>query len=64
MQPPFTPTAIAAAALPTHPAYREARLQRQVSTYLLYRSLATDERNRHRLEWWRGAQRRPEEASR
>ena len=63
MQPQFTPTTIAAASLPSHPAYREARLQRQVSTYLLYRSLATDDRNRRGLEWWREAQRpRSEEA--
>lgn len=64
MQPQFTPIAIAAASLPSHPAYREARLQRQVSTYLLYRSLAADERNHRRLEWWREAQRHPEEALR
>jgi hypothetical protein len=56
------PTAIAVASLPSHPAYREERLQRQVSTYLLYSSLSTDERNRRGLKWWREAQRHPEEA--
>ena len=57
-------TALAAAALPSHPAYREERLQRQVSAYLLYRSLSTDERNRRGLKWWRDAQRHPGEESR
>ena len=57
-------TAIAPASLPLHPAYREERLQRQVSTYLLYRSLSTDERNRRGLKWWREAQRHPSEESR
>ena len=60
----FGPTAIAAASLPSHPAYREERLQRQVSAYLLYRSLSTDERNRRGLNWWRDARRHPGEESR
>lgn len=64
MQPQYTPTTITAESLPSHPAYREARLQRQVSTYLLYRSLATDERNRRGLKWWREAQRDPAEDAR
>ena len=33
-----------------------ARTQRQISTYLLYRSLSTDDRNTRRFEWWREAQ--------
>ena len=33
-----------------------ARTQRQVSTYLLYRSFSADERNCRRCEWWREAQ--------
>ena len=61
MQAQFGTTTIAAASPPSHPAYREERLQRQVSTYLLYRSLSTDERNRRGLKWWREAQRNPEE---
>jgi len=32
-----------------------ARTQRQISTYLLYRSFSTDERNTRRFEWWREA---------
>jgi hypothetical protein len=65
MQAPFGSTAaITAASLPSHPAYREERLQRQVSTYLLYRSLSTDERNRRGLKWWREAQRHPAEEAR
>src|SRR5882672_651657 len=35
----------------------DARTQRQISTYLLHRSVTTDERNRRRFEWWREAQR-------
>jgi len=62
MQVQFGSSTIAAASLPSHPAYREERLQRQVSTYLLYRSLSTDERNRRGLKWWRDVQRQPEEA--
>jgi hypothetical protein len=61
MQFQFGSIAIAADSLPSHPAYREARLQRQVSTYLLYRNLSTDERNRRGLKWWREAQRDPAE---
>jgi hypothetical protein len=64
MQAQFGSTTIAAASPPSHPAYREERLQRQVSTYLLYRSLSTDERNRRGLKWWREAQRQPGEESR
>jgi len=64
MQTQFNATAIAPASLPSHPAYREERLQRQVSTYLLYRSLSTDERNRRGLKWWREAQRPHGEESR
>jgi hypothetical protein len=33
-------------------------LQQQVSTYLLYRSFSTDDRNRRGLQWWREARRR------
>jgi hypothetical protein len=33
-----------------------ARTQRQISTYLLYRSFSTDERNTRRFVWWREAQ--------
>ena len=64
MQTQFNSTAIAAASLPSHPAYREERLQRKISTYLLYRSLSTDERNRRWLKWWREAQRLHAEESR
>ena len=59
----WRPTAIAAASLPSHHAYRDARLQQQVSAYLLYRSFSTDERNRRGLEWWREARRRYAEDS-
>ena len=59
----WSSNAIAAASLPAHPAHREERMQRQVSTYLLYRSLSTDERNRRGLEWWREALRRHDEGS-
>ena len=62
MQVQFDSNTIAAASLRSAAAYREERLQRQVSTYLLYRSLSTDERNRRGLEWWREAQRNAEEA--
>jgi hypothetical protein len=58
----WSSTAITAASLPSHAAYREERLQRQVSTYLLYRSLSTDERNRRGLKWWREAQRHAAES--
>ena len=64
MQAQFNSTAIAAASVPSHPAYREERLQRQISTYLLYRSLSTDERNRRGLKWWRETQRPQSEESR
>jgi hypothetical protein len=40
------------------------RLQRQVSTYLLYRSSSTDERNRRGLKRWREALHRRAEGSR
>jgi hypothetical protein len=58
MQAQWKSSAITAASLPLHPAYRDERLQQQVSTYLLYRSFSTDERNRRGLQWWREAQRR------
>jgi hypothetical protein len=58
MQPQWKSHAITAAALPLHPSYDEQRLQQQVSTYLLYRSFSTDDRNRRGLQWWREAQRR------
>lgn len=64
MQNQWRPTAITAASLPSHPAYQDARLQQQVSTYLLYRSYSTDERNRRGLKWWREARRRHAEESR
>ena len=57
MQTHWTPPAITAATLPSHPSYRNERLQQQVSTYLLYRSFSTDDRNRRGLEWWREARR-------
>jgi hypothetical protein len=31
------------------------RTQRQISMYLLHRSLSADQRNRQGLEWWREA---------
>lgn len=43
--------------------FLSARLQRQVSTYLLYRSFSTDERNRRGLHWWRDALHRHAEGS-
>lgn len=55
-------TLITPASLPLHPAYKEQRLQQQVSTYLLYRSFSTDDRNRRGLQWWREAQRRLSQA--
>jgi hypothetical protein len=58
MQTQWKSHAISAASLPSHPSYREGRLHQQVSTYLLYRSFSTDERNRRGLQWWRAAQRR------
>jgi hypothetical protein len=58
MQTQWTPRAITAASLPLHPSYRDERLQQQVSTYLLYRSFSTDDRNRRGLQWWREAQHR------
>jgi hypothetical protein len=64
MQHAWNSNVIAAASLPSHPAYREQRLQRQISTYLLYRSLSTDERNRRGLEWWREALRHDAEEPR
>ena len=64
MQHQWKSAAIAAASLPPHPAGRAQRIQRQVSTYLLYRSAATDERNRRGLKWWREAVRRHDEQSR
>lgn len=59
----WRPTAIAAASLTSHPGYQDARLQQQLSTYLLYRSFSTDERNRRGLERWQGARRRHTEGS-
>jgi hypothetical protein len=50
--------AVTAASRPVQASYRDERLQHQVSTYLLYRSFSTDERNRRGLQWWREAQRR------
>ena len=38
--------------------FRSAGTQRQISTYLLYRSLSTDDYNGRRLESWREALRR------
>ena len=58
----WTSPELTAALLPLHPSYKEQRLQQQVSTYLLYRSLSTDDRNRRGLQWWRAAQRRQAEA--
>lgn len=55
MQTQWKSHAITAASLPSHPAYRDLRLQQQVSTYLLYRSFSTDDRNRRGLQWWREA---------
>jgi hypothetical protein len=52
MQAQWNSPAITAANLPSHPAYRDERLQQQVSTYLLYRSFSTDERNRRSLVRW------------
>jgi hypothetical protein len=54
----WKPHAITASSLPLHPAYRDERLQQQLSTYLLYRSFSTDDRNRRGLQWWREARRR------
>ena len=59
----WRPMAIAAASLPSHPDYHDARLQQQLATYLLYRSFSTDERNRRGLEWWHEARRRYAEGS-
>jgi hypothetical protein len=56
-----TSPVITAASLPSHPAHRDGRLQQQVSTYLLYRSFSTDDRNRRGLQWWRAARRRQAE---
>jgi hypothetical protein len=61
MQPQWKSHAITAAALPLHPSYGEQRLQQQVSTYLLYRSFSTDDRNRRGLQWWREARRHTRE---
>jgi hypothetical protein len=61
MQTQWRSHAITAASLPLHPAFRHERLQRQVSTYLLYRSFSTDDRNRRGLQWWREARRRAEQ---
>jgi hypothetical protein len=58
MHSPWNSTAIATASPPSYTSGRAERVQRQVSTYLLYRSLSTDERNRRGLEWWREALRR------
>lgn len=58
MQTQWKSHAITAASLPLHPAYRDERLQQQLSTYLLYRSFSTDDRNRRGLQWWREARRR------
>jgi hypothetical protein len=55
--------AMTVAELPSHPAYRDERLQQQVSTYLLYRSFSTDERNRRGLAWWRETQRHQAEGA-
>ena len=57
MQTQWTSHAITAASLPLHTSYKEQRLQQQVSTYLLYRSFSTDDRNRRGLQGWRAAQR-------
>lgn len=57
MQTHWTPPVITAASWPSHLAYQKERLQQQVSTYLLYRSFSTDDRNRRGLEWWREARR-------
>jgi hypothetical protein len=38
--------------------FRTLRTQRQISTYLLHRSLSADQRNHHGLESWREALRR------
>jgi hypothetical protein len=57
MQTPWIPPAITAASRPSHAPYRDERLQRQVSTYLLYRSFSTDDRNRRGLQWWREVRR-------
>jgi hypothetical protein len=63
MKDDWKPVAIAAASLPSHPDYQEARLQQQVATYLLYRSYSADERNRRALAWWHEARRRHAEES-
>lgn len=63
MKDDWRPTVIAAASLASHPAYQDARLQQQVSTYLLYRSYSTDERNRRALKWWHEARRNHAEES-
>ena len=64
MQDQWISAALAAASLPVHIADQEQRIQRQVSTYLLYRSLSTDERNRRSLEGWREARHRHDGESR
>ncbi len=58
MQDQWISAALTASSLPVHTANQDQRLQQQVSTYLLYRSLSTDERNRRSLEGWREAQHR------
>jgi hypothetical protein len=64
MQNQWKSAAIAAAPRPPHPAGRTPGFERQVSTYLLYRSFSTDERNRRGLKSWREALRRHDEESR
>ena len=64
MQDQWISAALAAASLPAQIADQDQRMQRQVSTYLLYRSLSTDERNRRRLEGWREALHRHDGESR
>ena len=58
MQTQWKSHAVTAASLRLQPSYGEERMQQQVSTYLLYRSFSTDERNRRGLQWWREARRR------